>query len=270
MGGIAEPLYTPIVRGRRMGEPVYLPASRTGFMLTYPQLIENSLFSFAPASQENSSFLTLPYVDFLQLITKFDTKASLTKQNTRIVRYIENNMTKGKIAVKKDMLPVIKYMPDGTEKEIPLYMASSLVTELSPLSLLFQSNINFKTLIIEEPEAHLHPELQQKMARLIINLIHLTDIPVWITTHSDTILQHINNMIKLKKHTESTKLMQEYGYTKEDLLGPDEISMYQFASCEGGKNQLLELQCTQYGFIVPTFNDALDKIMNEVYAFQED
>lgn len=151
-----------------MGEPVYLPASRTGFMLTYPQLIENSLFSFAPASQENSSSLTLPYVDFLQLITKFDTKASLTKQNTRIVRYIENNMTKGKIAVKKDMLPVIKYMPDGT------------------------------------------------------------------------------------------------------ILGPDEISMYQFASCEGGKNQLQELQCTQYGFIVPTFNDALDNIMNEVYAFQED
>ena len=34
MEGIAAPLYTPIVKGRRIGEPIYLPASRTGLMLT--------------------------------------------------------------------------------------------------------------------------------------------------------------------------------------------------------------------------------------------
>ena len=62
--------------------------------------------------------------------------------------------------------------------------------------MVLKSGINFKAMIIEEPEAHLHPELQQKMARLIINMMNL-GIPVWITTHSDTILQHINNMMKL-------------------------------------------------------------------------
>lgn len=73
MEGIAAPLYTPIVKGRRIGEPIYLPASRTGFMLTYSQLIENSLqISFSPELHENTSTLTLPYVDFLQLITKFE------------------------------------------------------------------------------------------------------------------------------------------------------------------------------------------------------
>lgn len=63
----------------------------------------------------------------------------------------------------------------------------------SPLLLVLKSGINFNAMIIEEPEAHLHPELQQKMARLLINMMNL-GIPVWITTHSDTILQHINNM----------------------------------------------------------------------------
>lgn len=43
MGDIAAPLYTPVMRGRRNGEPVYLPASRTGFMLTYKQLLEQSI-----------------------------------------------------------------------------------------------------------------------------------------------------------------------------------------------------------------------------------
>ena len=269
MEGIAEPLYTPVVKGRRMGEPVYLPASRTGFMLTYAQLIENSLqVSFAPASQENSSALTLPYVDFLQLITKFETKNKLNKRNKEVVHYIEEQMTKGNITVKKEMMPVIKYCPHGTDNEIPLYIASSIVAEISPLLLLFKSDINFKTLIIEEPEAHLHPELEKKMAQLIIILVNL-GIPVWITTHSDTIIQHINNMIKLRKHVQVKELMKEYGYSKTDLLNPDEVTMYQFASCGNGRSMLESLACTEYGFVVPTFNDALNDIVSEVYAFQE-
>ena len=124
-------------------------------------------------------------------------------------------------------------------------------------------------MIIEEPEAHLHPELQQKMARLIINMMNL-GIPVWITTHSDTILQHINNMMKLKNHVRSNELQQEYGYKKEDLLSREDIQMYQFVTENSGKTSLIPLEATKYGFVVPTFNNALEKIVEEVYAFQED
>lgn len=270
MYGIAEPLHTPVVKGRRMGEPVYLPASRTGFMLTYSQLIENSLqISYAPAMEENTSALTLPYIDFLQLITKFETKNKYTRKNEAVVRFIEENMTKGNIITKKDIMPVIKYRPDGMAKEIPLYLASSIVTEISPLLLLFKSDINFKTLIIEEPEAHLHPELQQVMARLIINIVN-SGIPVWLTTHSDTILQHVNNMLKLKKHPQCDELMHEYHYHKKDLLDGKDVSMYQFIHVRSDKSKLEKLEYTKYGFAVPTFNNALDKIVQEVYAFQED
>ncbi len=270
MEGIAAPLYTPIVKGRRMGEPVYLPASRTGFMLTYSQLIENSLqISFGSSIHENSSTLTLPYVDFLQLITKFETKTKIGKKNQKIVNYIETHMTKGNLLVEKDLAPRIQYHPNGMEKELPLYVASSIVTELSPLLLLFKSNINFKTLIIEEPEAHLHPELQQRMAMLVINLINM-GIPVWITTHSDTMLQHFNNMIKLKNHENALELMKEYGYSKNDMLSIKDISMYQFVQNENGRTRLEQLNATPYGFSVPTFNDVLEKIVKEVYAFQDD
>ena len=107
------------------------------------------------------------------------------------------------------------------------------------------------------------------MAILIIHLVN-SGIPVWITTHSDTILQHFNNMLKLKKHGKVEELMEEYGYQKEDLLSPEEISMYQFMPCENEKTRLEKLECTKYGFVVPTFNTALEKIVQEVYAFQED
>jgi len=239
-------------------------------MLTYPQLIENSLqISFSTELHENTSTLTLPYVDFLQLITKFEINKKDSKKYSGIIEYIEKNMTKGNLSVKKDMLPVIQYQPEGSDKEIPLYVASSIVSEISPLLLVLKSGINFKTMIIEEPEAHLHPELQQKMARLIINMMNL-GIPVWITTHSDTILQHINNMMKLKNHVRSNELQQEYGYKKEDLLSREDIQMYQFVTENSWKTRLIPLEATKYGFVVPTFNNALEKIVEEVYAFQED
>lgn len=270
MEGIAEPLYTPIVKGRRMGEPIYLPASRTGFMLTYAQLIENSLqITFSPELHENTSTLTLPYVDFLQLITKFETNKKISKKYSDIVEFIEKNMTKGNLLVKKEMLPVIKYLPEGSDTEIPLYVASSIVSEISPLLLVLKSGINFKAMIIEEPEAHLHPELQQKMARVIIKMMNC-GVPVWVTTHSDTILQHINNMLKLNNHKRSEELQQEYGYEKTDLVSEKNIEMYQFVTENDGKTRLQSLKATKYGYVVPTFNNALEKIVSEVYAFQED
>ena len=270
MGGIAEPLFTPIVRGRRIGEPVYLPASRTGFMLTYPQIVSQSLqTAYNLDAGEHTSSLTLPYIDFLQLITMFYRAPSVPDNKRKIADFIETNLTSGKVSVRKDGLPVIRYTPNGSADPLPLHIASSIVTEVSPLLLLFKSNIKFNSLIIEEPEAHLHPGLQMKMARLIINISN-AGIPVWITTHSEAILQQINNMLKLSANRDRLRLMQEFGYQEEDLIEADHIEMYQFDANKAGRTVLKQLRRTQYGFEVPTFNEVLDKTIQEVRAFQEE
>ena len=268
MEGIAAPLFTPLVKGRRTGEPIYLPASRTGFMLTYPQLIENSLSVTFSSLDNNTSKLTLPYIDFLQLITKFETNGK-SKKAQPIIDFIEKNMTQGNLTITKQNIPLINYIPSGTSKELPLYLASSIVSEISPILLVLKSNIKFNVIIIEEPEAHLHPNLQKKMAQLIINLMN-AGFYVWITTHSDTIIQHINNMIKLKNNTDSETLMEKFDYSKEDLLAGRDVLMYQFVKDGTNHSKLIELELTDYGFVVPTFNNALEKIIDEVYAFQEE
>lgn len=269
MGDIAAPLYTPILRGRRNGEPVYFPASRTGFMLTYNQLLEQSIqANFAGMDNRAEGKLTLPYVDFLQLITKFETR-KINKTNGDLIKFLMENMTEGSFRIEKTILPNFKYQPASETFDMPLHVTSSVITELAPLSLLLQSGIDFKTIIIEEPEAHLHPALQKKMAQFIIRLMNAGKT-VWVTTHSDTILQHVNNMLKLTFNRKRVTLMQQFQYEREDLLQPEKIHMYQFLKQAQGKTKVEELYANKYGFVVPTFNDALEKILDEVYAFQED
>lgn len=273
MSDVAAPLFTPIIKERRMGEPVYLPASRTGIMLTYPQLLNKSIYKsysqFFSGTDETSTVLTLPYVNFLQLIVEFETSRKPNKKFQDLIDFMESEMTQGKLQVRKEFVPVIKYQPNGVNKELPLYVSSSIVSELSPLLLLLKSNINFKAIIIEEPEAHLHPELQKKMAQLIIRMMNF-GIPVWITTHSDTILQHLNNMIKLEKNKKRKLLMERFNYSENDLLAINNIKMYQFEQIEKHRTCLTKLEQTDYGFVVPTFNDAIESIVEEVYAFQEE
>lgn len=112
----------------------------------------------------------------------------------------------------------------------------------------------------------LHPQLQQQMGRLLIRMVR-QGLPVVITTHSDIILQHINNMLKLNSLENKEELQKRFGYIGEDLLSADQIGLYQLQD-QGLYSDVKELIAGRYGFEVPTFNDALDKLLEEVYSFQ--
>ena len=274
MEGIAAPVFAPAARGRRLGEPIYFPASRTGFMLTYPRLIETTVdHSFRNPTvklieeQAAESYLSLPHTDFLQLILQFDSSKSSKKEN-RLVTFIEEHLLNGNIsATKKIKMPIIHYTPNANKRSLPLYVSSSTVSEISPLVLLLISNINYNVIIIEEPEGHLHPEFQWLIARVLIKLVN-SGKQVWITTHSDTVLQHINNMIKLQGNPNKAELAKQYEYDQDDLITSGDIAMYQFDVLPGNKTAIKPLACTEFGFVIPTFNDTLAKILDEVYAFQ--
>ena len=273
MNDIAGPALTPSIKSRRLGEPLYLPASRTGFMLTYKQLSSSAMeyYSFynSLGDEMESMKLTAPYVDFLQAIIQFDTSGKTPEKYQKLLDFAEKEMTGGTLIAKGIHMPTVLYKPADIKEELPLYATSSIVSELSPLLLVLKSDIMFKTIIIEEPEAHLHPALQKKMAQFIIQLMNC-GINVWITTHSDTILQHFNNMIRLQKHPDKENLMDRLGYIQEDLLDLNQANLYQFDTTETGRTILNAVKHNEYGFIVPTFNDALDAMLDEVYTLREE
>ena len=94
------------------------------------------------------------------------------------------------------MYPEFVYQPGGTRKDIRLSRSSSMVSEIAPVVLFVRSNLGKDdTLIIEEPEAHLHPAAQTEMATALARLVR-AGVRVVITTHSDWLLQQISNLMR--------------------------------------------------------------------------
>ena len=143
-----------------------------------------------------------------------------------------------------------------------MFVASGVVTEMTPL-LLFLKYANLGTMLMEEPEISLHPELQWSFARVLIRL-HNKGVRVFITTHSDIILQHINNMLKLETIESKEALLRKFGYEPEDLLKREDVAVYQFDVGEDNLTRVTRLPCGDYGFEAKTFYDTLKKLNDQI------
>ena len=118
---------------------------------------------------------------------------------------------------------------------------------------------------------NLHPQSQQMIARTLIKLVN-GQMPVIVTTHSDTIVQHINNMVKLHNLPEARRqtLIKRFGFDPDDLISADNVSMYQFDVQDNGKTIVKALKCGDYGFEVPTFYDPLEILLKQTQATEPD
>ena len=92
--------------------------------------------------------------------------------------------------------PRFIYLPNHSENELRFSRSPSIVAELAPLVLFLRHNVlPHDVLIIEEPEAHLHPVAQTQLAIILAKLAR-TGVRVVVTTHSDWLLKQVGNLIR--------------------------------------------------------------------------
>lgn len=249
---------------------IYLPSSKTGFMLTKDiinKVGRNAAFNIR-SERESIIPFSRPINQFLDVMNDLSAESKGNKKYSEVIKYLESGMAEGTFRISTLPNKEFSYVPARQSEGLPFRIVSAVVTELSPIILILKHREYLDTLFYEEPEMCLHPQLQQKMAKVICYLVN-SGLHLAVTTHSDIILQHINNMICLSGRPEREEICQELGYTFQDLLLPKQVKVYQLKSKPEGTTVVEELMCGQNGFTIPTFNEALDKIMNEAYRIQE-
>lgn len=252
-------------------DDLFLPAARTGFILTKDlvnQVGREQTFNMEPENKPISPF-TRPINQFLDVINTLSIENQPSTTRREIIDLIEHQMTSGMIEISDSPNKEIRYVTEtenGEQKSLPLRTVSAVVTELSPLILLLKHMEIIESICYEEPEMCLHPQLQHQMGRVMARIVN-SGIDIIATTHSDILLQSINNKIALKNHPQQKDLCKKLQLEEKDLLMDTQVKVYQFQE-HNGKSQLIEIPCGQNGFAVPTFNNALDAIMGEAYMVQ--
>ena len=137
--------------------------------------------------------------DFLSKLILHHETAEPDSKVTHLADTLESDVLTGQILVKPvpGGYPEFLYQPQEMEKEVRLTRVASMVSELAPLVLFLRSGIHPNdTLIIEEPEAHLHPGAQTEIALTLAGLVR-AGVRVVVTTHSDWLLKEIANLIRI-------------------------------------------------------------------------
>lgn len=131
--------------------------------------------------------------------------------------------------------------------DMPLTAAASSIKELAPLTL-FLNKYSTKgvSFLFEEPEAHLHPNRQIKVADMISCIVNEGG-HMQITTHSDFLIKRLNHLIalfilkgKMKENYSFKKLLSKWNIKETYLLDPENVGAYLLKRNEDGTSQIVE------------------------------
>ena len=210
-----------------LADAYYFPAARSGILQSH-----KALASYVVSRSPLAGIEELPEIPRLPgVVADFISKLLTLEKGRRtefykLAAFFESEVTKGAIDIEAGKLeyPEIYYKP--ASGEFPLHRTSSMVSELAPMVLFLKYLIDpGDFVIIEEPESHLHPESQLKLAAGIVKLIR-AGVRVLITTHSDDFVQQLSIFIRLSSIPEEQRVKR--GYSTDDYLNPEEVGAYLF------------------------------------------
>lgn len=182
----------------------YLPADRTGIMHAHRIVVQSLIGQAARAGFERGTplpRLSGVLADFLEQLIGLEEPRLTSSRRRResLAEQIESKILQGEIRTASSPVgyPEFRYRPEGWSEDLGLMNTSSMVSELAPVVLYLRYVVRpGETLIIEEPESHLHPALQVEFTRHLAAAVR-AGVRVIITTHSEWVLEELANLVRL-------------------------------------------------------------------------
>ena len=174
----------------------------------------------------------------------------------------EKELSGGHIILKKDELyNSVKYLDFNEDvMQSPKLLATSL-NEMAAIILHLKYILKEDDLlVIEEPEAHLHPKNQRILVKYIVEAINM-GLNVLITTHSDYIIHQFNNFIRLGNLTPEE--ISKLDYTKNNILNFNNVGIYHFKQQSRYSFTPEKIEVNNTGFTEDNFSKITEELYDE-------
>ena len=228
---LPQACYAPIARKIFPGMPDashYLPASRAGVLNAYGAASAGAIRPPPGASGGGPRARSVPgtVADFAaDLVEMTGGKGALFGLGAEM----EESLLRGRIGLRKapkTAAPEITFRYRG--RDVPLRSASSSVSELAPLILCLKHAARpSELLVIEEPEAHLHPASQAMLAKFIVRMVR-AGLHVLVTTHSEILLEEFGKCLEAGGLSDSSRsgiLGDSMAYLRQGEIAPYAFAM---------------------------------------------
>lgn len=214
-----------------------LPPSRGGLVCLND--VGRGDYKISPAGMYNEFIEDLGYLK----------SAKSERLLEEVYQPVSESLLNGKINIRENEL-----FFEQDNREIPISAGAASIKELAPFAIMLQKGlVEQYSVMFEEPETNLHPELQIKVADTLAYLLQ-QGCRFQITTHSDYFLQRINQLIKLGKlpHKENDVYIEE-----------DKIAAYYFEKSDNANTTIKPLEIGKNGIPFSTFFDTVKKLSDE-------
>lgn len=196
----------------------YLPASRSGLyqsLSAFGQIVaELSKSRTALRQKIELPGISEPLSDYYLKLSDIRIASSdpAAEAFLQAASQIESDILQGTVEFESKTKRLL-FKPAGVDLSLDLSATSSMVSEISPIASylkyvlprsqatisrvrqLADSSDLSQLLILEEPEAHLHPEIQIKLVEILAKLVLTSKIKIIITSHSNYIFNKCSNLI---------------------------------------------------------------------------
>ena len=245
----------------------YLPADRTGVMHSHQVVVSTLIQKATTAGLRRSldvPMLSGVLADFLEQLVEMSSARVRSRHKTarELAGYLEDNILIGKVRVDPSLTgyPTFTYRPRNWKEDLPLMQASSMVSELAPVVLYLRHIVRSgDLLIIEEPESHLHPDMQARFARELARAVR-AGVRILMTTHSEWFLEQIGNLVRLSELSEDNRKGVIGG---SSFLHPDEVGVWLFKATKRPKGSTVkEVKLDSETGLFPS---GFEKVSEELY-----